>query len=85
MLIFITVLVVSHYVSVSSMTAAALVPFVTFIIQYFAEKAPLWLAAVNMALTIPMALLVIFMHRTNMVRLKNGTENRFSFNNNKEK
>ncbi len=85
MLIFITVLVVSHYVSVSSMTAAALVPFVTFIIQYFAEKSPLWLAAVNMALTIPMALLVIFMHRTNMVRLKNGTENRFSFNNNKEK
>ncbi len=79
------VLVVSHYVSVSSMTAAALVPFVTFIIQYFAEKSPLWLAAVNMALTIPMALLVIFMHRTNMVRLKNGTENRFSFNNNKEK
>ncbi|MGN0620959.1 MAG: glycerol-3-phosphate 1-O-acyltransferase PlsY [Porcipelethomonas sp.] len=85
MLIFIAVLIFSHYVSLSSITAAACVPVVTFLLQRFAEGAPVWLSALNALLTVPMAALVIFMHRTNIERLKNGTENRFSLNSSKEK
>lgn len=85
MLIFIAVLFFSHYVSFSSITAASLVPAVTFLLQYFAEGTPLWIALVNTGLTVPMAALVIFMHRTNIKRLREGTENRFSFKSSKEK
>ena len=78
-LIFAVMLIITHYVSVSSITASALCPFVTFFMRYFAEKVPLNITLLHTVLTLPICLLVIYMHRSNIERLKNGTENRFSF------
>ncbi len=78
-LIFAVMLIITHYVSVSSITASALCPFVTFFMRYFAEKVPMNITLLHTALTLPICLLVIYMHRSNIERLKNGTENKFSF------
>lgn len=78
-LIFAVMLIITHYVSVSSITASALCPFVTFFMRYFAEKVPMNITLLHTALTLPICLLVIYMHRSNIERLKSGTENRFSF------
>ena len=66
--VFAIVLILSKYVSLSSMIAAGCCPIVTF-----------WYQLVNTAMAALMGGWVIFMHRSNMERLKNGTENRFSF------
>lgn len=78
-LIFAVVLIFTRYVSVSSMTAALLCPFVTFFMRNYAEKVSFNISLVHTLLTIPICAIVIFMHRSNIQRLKNGTENRFSF------
>lgn len=78
-LIFAIVLSISHYVSLSSITAAALCPIVTFLMRYFAESVSIDLSVIHTVLVIPICLIVIYMHRTNIERLKNGTENKFSF------
>ena len=78
--VFAIVLILSKYVSLSSMIAAGCCPIVTFLMQHFrAEPLPLWYQLVNTAMAALMGGWVIFMHRSNMERLKNGTENRFSF------
>jgi glycerol-3-phosphate dehydrogenase (NAD(P)+) len=78
--VFAIVLILSKYVSLSSMIAAGCCPIVTFLMQHFrAESLPLWYQLVNTAMAALMGGWVIFMHRSNMERLKNGTENRFSF------
>ena len=68
--VFAIVLILSKYVSLSSMIAAGCCP---------AEPLQLWYQLVNTAMAALMGGWVIFMHRSNMERLKNGTENRFSF------
>lgn len=78
-LIFAVVLIITRYVSVSSMTAALLCPFVTFFMRNYAEKVSFNISLVHTLLTVPICAIVIFMHRSNIQRLKNGTENRFSF------
>ena len=83
-LIFAIMLAISKYVSLSSITATVCCPIVTFLIQYFAEGVSLKLSVVYTVLTLPVCILVIFMHRTNIARLKNGTENRFSFHKKEE-
>lgn len=78
--IFIIVLVLTKYVSLGSIIASACCPFVTFLIQHFrAEPLPLWYQLVNTGMAALMAGWVIFMHRSNIERLRSGTENRFSF------
>ena len=39
----------------------------------------MWYVWLNTVLAAVMGAMVIWMHRTNIQRLKNGTENRFSF------
>lgn len=78
-LIFTVMLIITHYVSVSSITASALCPFVTFLMRHFAEKVPLDISVIHTVLTLPICFIVIYMHKSNIERLKNGTENRFSF------
>ena len=74
--VFAIVLILSKYVSLSSMIAAGCCPIVTFLMQHFrAEPLPLWYQLVNTAMAALMGGWVIFMHRSNMERLKNGTEN----------
>ena len=78
-LIFAVMLSITRYVSVSSITAASLCPVITFLMQYFAENNSMNLSLTYTVMTIPICALVIFMHRSNIARLRNGTENRFSF------
>ena len=40
---------------------------------------PMWYVWLNTGLAAVMGAMVIWMHRTNIQRLKNGTENQFSF------
>lgn len=83
-LIFAVILAFSKYVSLSSIIATICCPFINFLMQYFAEGTSLKLSVVYAVLTLPICILVIFMHRTNITRLKNGTENRFSFHKKEE-
>ena len=83
--IFIIVLILTKYVSLGSIIASACCPVVTFLLQHFrAESLPLWYQLVNTGMAALMAGWVIFMHRSNMERLRSGTENRFSFHRSSE-
>ncbi len=78
--IFIIVLILTKYVSLGSIIASACCPVVTFLMQHFqAELLPLWYQLVNTSMAALMAGWVIFMHHSNIERLRSGTENRFSF------
>ena len=68
--VFLLIVVLTRYVSLGSMTAVALAPFLA------------WLFAHNLFFIIIMALLAsltIFMHRGNIKRLMSRTENKLSF------
>lgn len=79
-LIFIIVLAISKYVSLGSIIAAVCCPIITFLFQMLqCEDMPMWYVWLNTGLAAVMGAMVIWMHRTNIQRLKNGTENRFSF------
>lgn len=74
---FALVLYLSRYVSLSSICAAVAYPIVT----YFAQSArdfecPL----VNAGFALFICVIIIVMHKANIERLMNGTENKFSFN-----
>ncbi len=84
-LIFAVILSISKYVSLSSIIATACCPVGTFMLHYFLNEQSAKLALLYTAMTIPICFIVIFMHKSNIQRLKNGTENRFSFGGKKEK
>ena len=78
--IFIVVLAISRYVSLGSIIAAACCPVITFLFQYLQRDGlPMWYLWLNTGLAALMAAWVIWMHRTNIQRLKAGNENKFSF------
>ena len=79
-LIFIIVLAISKYVSLGSIIAAVCCQIITFLFQMLQRgDMPMWYVWLNTGLAAVMGAMVIWMHRTNIQRLKNGTENRFSF------
>lgn len=78
-LIFAVILAISRYVSLSSMIASGLCPVITFLMRYYAEGVSLNVSIVHTVLVVPICILIIYMHRSNIERLKNGTENRFTF------
>lgn len=79
-LIFIVILAISKYVSLGSIIAAVCCPIITFLFQMLQRgDMPMWYVWLNTGLAAVMGAMVIWMHRTNIQRLKNGTENRFSF------
>ena len=67
-LIWLAIFIVTRYVSVASIIAAASTPILAFIFDEPKEFVLFGLAA---------ALFIIFRHRENILRLKAGTENRF--------
>lgn len=79
--IFAIVLAISKYVSLGSMIAAVFCPIITFVSQFFIYKMSTGYVILDTVLAACMAVIIIFMHRSNIERLKNGTENRFSFSN----
>ncbi len=74
---FAIVLVISNYVSVASIVSAIFYPILTFTLHYFVENEPLSLCIVHTVLVAVTSALLIYMHRANIQRLKNGTENKF--------
>lgn len=79
-LIFAVVLSISKYVSLGSIVGSACCPIITLILQLVLyPDRPLWYTVLNTVMAAAMGIWVIFMHRSNIMRLRNGTENRFSF------
>ncbi|WP_302194868.1 glycerol-3-phosphate 1-O-acyltransferase PlsY [uncultured Ruminococcus sp.] len=82
--IFAVVLAISKYVSLGSIIAAACCPVVTFLFQFWQRgDLPMWYLWLNTGLAALMGVWVIYMHRTNIQRLKAGNENKFSFHSKK--
>lgn len=77
--IFIIMAAITKYVSLSSITAAAAYPVVTFILQYFVKHLPLNTVILHTALVCVSTVLIIYMHRSNIQRLREGTESKLSF------
>ena len=79
--IFSLVLVISKYVSLSSIIATACCPFLTLAAQYFwhdihGQEFTLNQMLLHFGLLCLMAFMIIYMHRSNIERLKNGTESK---------
>lgn len=83
-LIFAVILAASKYVSLSSIIATACCPPATFLLHYFLNEQSVRLSLLYTVMTVPICFIVIFMHKSNIQRLKNGTENKFSFSKKKE-
>lgn len=75
--IFILVIAVTKYVSLGSILAAAAYPIITFCIHYFVYHIDLGRSLLHTGLVICTSALIIYMHRSNIERLRNGTENKF--------
>lgn len=78
-IIFAVILALSKYVSVSSVIATAYCPLAVLLMSWIVDGCSFGRSFLYMALCLPMAAMVIYMHRTNIERLKNGTESKFSF------
>lgn len=77
--IFAVILLISKYVSLSSIIATFCCPFVTALLQYFVgdvrgTEYSLPQIFLHFGMTAIMAAMIIFMHRSNIQRLKEGTE-----------
>jgi glycerol-3-phosphate acyltransferase PlsY len=74
--VFIVLVAAFRYISLGSMAGAVVLAAVLWIERYVMHRAieNLYLAAVTL-----LALLIIVMHRTNIIRLMHGNENRFHF------
>ncbi len=74
--VFIVVLLCSRMVSLGSIAAAVVLPFITWIFRAYVDKLPLSTVAICTGIITAMAILAIYKHRTNIVRIVNGTENK---------
>ncbi|MDD3193149.1 MAG: glycerol-3-phosphate 1-O-acyltransferase PlsY [Oscillospiraceae bacterium] len=73
LIICLPLIFITKIVSVGSLAGAVCFPFLTLLVDHFAGGIS-WL---DFAFSLVIALLVIWMHRANIKRLLNGTENRF--------
>lgn len=78
MLIGLVFMLSTKIMSVGSMTGIVAVPFVVLIVHHLSRPPELVFA-------IFMAVSVLWQHRANIVRLKNGTENKLNFGKKKDK
>lgn len=68
-LIFVIVIGISRYVSLGSICAAAMLPVLTLLVYY---------SGIYTLMSLVIAVMVIFRHRTNIERLRNGTEKKIN-------
>jgi acyl phosphate:glycerol-3-phosphate acyltransferase len=74
-ILFLAVVLLTRYVSLASILAAAAVPiFVWLQLQFYQPRAD---GETLVTITVGAALLIIFAHRSNIERLTKGTESRF--------
>ena len=81
--IFILLVVITKYVSVGSIAAAISYPIFTFIVQSFIIKYPEGVIP-NTIVAALIGAVIVYMHKPNIQRLMNGTENKFGSKKNKE-
>lgn len=81
--VFAVMLALSKYVSLSSIISAAYSPLAVFLMSLIVDEVGFGRSLLYMLLSIPMAAMIIYMHRTNIERLKAGTETKFTFKFNK--
>lgn len=74
---FALVLFITRYVSVASISAAIFYPFLTFILHYFVEGVPFNISLTHFILVSFTGAVLVYMHKANIKRLREGTENRF--------
>jgi glycerol-3-phosphate acyltransferase PlsY len=74
---FIIMIAITRYVSVASISSAVLYPILTFVLHFFVEKITLHDSITHTILTALTGILLIYMHKDNIKRLKNHTENKF--------
>lgn len=77
--IFAVILALSKYVSLASMISTAYCPLATLLMSWIVNDCTFGRSLIYMLLSLPMAAMVIWMHRTNIQRLMEGNENKFSF------
>ena len=75
LMVFIITLMTTGYVSVGSMLASASLPFFLFILPAVTSISPPSLSLMIFSLLVPW--FIVFTHRSNIGRLRDGTENRF--------
>jgi glycerol-3-phosphate acyltransferase PlsY len=78
--IFVVMLALSRYVSLASIISTAYCPLATLLMSWIVDDYSFGRSFLYMLLSLPMAAMVIWMHRSNIQRLLDGNENKFSFN-----
>lgn len=78
-IIFAVLLAISKYVSLSSILSAAYAPLAVFLMSFFVDGCGFGRSLLFTVLCIPMSGIIIWMHRSNIERLREGTESKFSF------
>lgn len=74
--VFIIIVSITKYVSLGSIVSMSLYPFVTGILQAVRGYDGVW---INVVFAVLLAVLIIYKHKANIVRLKNHEENKLSF------
>jgi glycerol-3-phosphate acyltransferase PlsY len=77
--IFVVILAISKYVSLASILATAYGPLAVFMMSLIVNGTSFPRSLLYLILSLPMAAVIILMHRSNIVRLMNNTETKFSF------
>ncbi len=83
LIVFIVIFAITKYVSISSILGAALSPIAIFLMSIMVDGEKFGRSLLYLLLCLPMAVMVVYMHRSNMERLMNGTESKFTFKFNK--
>lgn len=78
-IIFAVMLALSKYVSLASIIATAYCPLAIFLMSLIVDNNTFIRSIIYTLMSIPMAVVIIYMHRSNIERLKNGTESKFTF------
>lgn len=78
MAIFIVILAITKYVSLASIIGASYCPLATLLMSWIADGCSFGRSFLYMLLSIPMSGIIVWMHRSNIERLLNGTESKFS-------
>lgn len=74
--VFIIIVSITRYVSLGSIVSMSFYPFVTGILQAVRGYDGVW---INVVFAVLLAVLIIYKHKANIVRLKNHKENKLSF------
>lgn len=78
-IVFAVVVAISRYVSLGSLFAAIYCPFAILLMSWIVDDQTFGRSMLYMLLSFPMVVMIVWMHRTNVQRLKDGNENKFTF------